>query len=59
MLEGTDGVPADLVLIAAGFLGCEGYITDSFGVECNARTNVKTVAKAVDESMMGYKNLDR
>lgn len=29
---------------ATGFLGCEGYITDSFGVECNARTNVKTAA---------------
>lgn len=37
-------IPADLVLIAAGFLGCEGYITDSFGVECNARTNVNTAA---------------
>ena len=37
-------IPADLVLIAAGFLGCEGYIPDSFGVECNARTNVNTAA---------------
>lgn len=33
---------ADIVLIAAGFLGSEGYIRDSFGVECNARTNVST-----------------
>lgn len=44
-VEGTEReVSADLVLIAAGFLGCEGYITDSFGVECNTRTNVKTAA---------------
>lgn len=35
-------IPADLVLIAAGFLGCEGYVTETFGVECNERTNVKT-----------------
>ncbi|MCR5692326.1 MAG: glutamate synthase subunit beta [Eubacterium sp.] len=33
---------ADLVLIAAGFLGSEGYTRDTFGVECNERTNVKT-----------------
>ena len=33
---------ADLVLIAAGFLGSESYITSAFGVECNERTNVST-----------------
>ena len=82
---------ADLVLIAAGFLGSERYVTDAFGVAVNARTNVATeenayatnvpnvftagdmhrgqslvvwaiaegraVAKAVDESLMGYTNL--
>ena len=42
-VEGTERtVPADLVLIAAGFLGSEKYVTDSFGVELDARTNVKT-----------------
>lgn len=35
---------ADLVLIAAGFLGCQNYITDSFGVNLDERTNVKTEA---------------
>jgi glutamate synthase (NADPH/NADH) small chain len=35
-------VPAQLVLIAAGFLGSEKYVTDAFGVETDARTNVKT-----------------
>ena len=30
------------MLIAAGFLGSQGYIRDTFGVECNERTNVKT-----------------
>ena len=82
---------ADIVLIAAGFLGSESYVTEAFGVEVNARTNVVTknedyltsvpnvftagdmhrgqslvvwaiaegraVAKAVDESLMGYSNL--
>lgn len=82
---------ADFVLIAAGFLGCEVYVTDSFEVECNNRNKVNTqpdsyetskervytagdmhrgqslvvwaiaegraVAKAVDESIMGYTNL--
>lgn len=44
-VEGTEReIPADLVLIAAGFLGCEGYVTESLGVECNERTNVKTEA---------------
>lgn len=84
-------IRADLVLIAAGFLGSEDYLRDTFQVEADARTNVKTdagayetsvpgvftagdmhrgqslvvwaiaegraVARAVDESLMGYSNL--
>ncbi len=34
---------ADLVLIAAGFLGTERYIADAFGIKLDARTNVETV----------------
>ena len=91
-VEGTEKeLKADMVLIAAGFLGSQSYICDTFGVECNPRTNVKTaegsyettkdrvftagdmhrgqslvvwaiaegrqVARAVDESLMGYSNL--
>ena len=42
-VEGTEKeIPVDLVLIAAGFLGCEGYVAETFGVECNERTNIKT-----------------
>jgi len=42
-VEGSERtVPAQLALIAAGFLGSEKYVTDSFGVERDARTNVKT-----------------
>ena len=42
-IEGSEKtVPAQLVLIAAGFLGSEKYVTDAFGVETDARTNVKT-----------------
>ena len=45
-VEGTEKkVPAQLVLIAAGFLGSEKYVTDAFGVETDARTNVKTGAE--------------
>ena len=91
-VEGTQKeLKADLVLIAAGFLGSEEYVRKTFDVECDGRTNVKTehgkfattqdrvfcagdmhrgqslvvwaiaegrqVAKAVDESLMGYSNL--
>lgn len=39
-------IPVDLVLIAAGFLGSQSYVTNAFGVEVNERTNVKTAAGA-------------
>ncbi len=85
-------VAVDLVLIAAGFLGSQDYVTKAFGVEINERTNVKTepgryatnvknvftagdmhrgqslvvwairegreVAREIDESLMGYTNLN-
>lgn len=35
-------IPADIVLIAAGFLGCESYVAKAFGVSLDARTNVAT-----------------
>lgn len=42
-VEGSEKeLPADLVLIAAGFLGSEDYVTEAFGVEKDGRTNVKT-----------------
>lgn len=91
-VEGSEKtLKANILLIAAGFLGSEEYTRNTFGVECNERTNVKTeagsyltnkkdvftagdmhrgqslvvwaisegrqVAKAVDESLMGYSNL--
>ncbi len=91
-VEGSEKeLKADMVLIAAGFLGSESYVRDTFGVACDGRTNVSTqcgsyetsvdrvftagdmhrgqslvvwaiaegrqVAKAVDESLMGYSNL--
>lgn len=44
-IEGSEyEVEAELVLIAAGFLGSQKYVTDAFGVEVNERTNVKTDA---------------
>ncbi len=44
-LEGSEQVlDADIVLIAAGFLGTQSYVAEAFGVELNERTNVKTEA---------------
>ncbi len=40
-VEGSEyEVEAELVLIAAGFLGSENYVTEAFGVEVDGRTNV-------------------
>ena len=42
-VEGSEKeIPTDLVLIAAGFLGSEAYVTEAFGVKVNQRTNVET-----------------
>lgn len=42
-VEGSEKkLPADIVLIAAGFLGSEAYVTKAFGVAVNERTNVAT-----------------
>ena len=74
-IPGTEyTVQADLVLIAAGFLGSEEYVTKAFGVEVNARTNVATpageslvvwairegreAAQEIDVSLMGYTNMN-
>lgn len=37
-------IEADIVLIAAGFLGSQKYVADAFGVKLNERTNVATEA---------------
>ncbi len=40
-VEGSEfTVDAELVLIAAGFLGSESYVTQAFGVDTDARSNV-------------------
>lgn len=92
-VEGSEKtIPADLVLIAAGFLGSESYVTEAFGVKTDKRSNVMTdaekyntnvdkvftagdmhrgqslvvwairegrqVAEQVDESLMGFTNLE-
>jgi glutamate synthase (NADPH/NADH) small chain len=42
-VEGSEKfLEAEMVLIAAGFLGSQQYVTDAFGVAVNARTNVAT-----------------
>ena len=42
-IAGTQSqLPADIVLIAAGFLGSEEYVTKDFGVDVNTRGNVAT-----------------
>jgi len=42
-VEGSEReIPADLVLIAAGFLGAQPYVADAFGAELTPRTTVAT-----------------
>ncbi len=42
-IEGSEyTIEADLVLIAAGFVGSQNYVTNAFGVETNSRSNVYT-----------------
>ena len=53
-IEGSEKeLPCDLILIAAGFLGCEDYTAQAFGTELSARNTVQTencsYATAVDK----------
>jgi len=42
-IDGSEDIlPCELCLIAAGFLGCQSYVAEAFGVELDGRTNVKT-----------------
>ena len=42
-IQGSEEIiPCELCLIAAGFLGCQKYVAEAFGVELDQRTNVKT-----------------
>ena len=51
-VEGTEEViPAELVLIAAGFLGSQKYVTDAFKVAVNGRTNVETKPNGYETSV--------
>ncbi len=53
-VKGTEEViPAGLVLIAAGFLGSEKYVTDTFHVAVNGRTNVDTRPGGYETSVPG------
>jgi glutamate synthase (NADPH/NADH) small chain len=50
-VEGTEGeLKAELVLIAAGFLGSQDYVTGAFKVDVNQRTNVATADGAFETS---------
>ena len=42
---------AEIVLIAAGFLGSQKYVTDAFKVSINGRTNVETKPEAYETSV--------
>lgn len=46
LVEGTEQkLPCDLLIIAAGFTGCESYVADAFGVALTERHVVKTAAE--------------
>lgn len=42
---------ADMVLIAAGFLGTEKYVADAFGLKLNERTNVETAKEQYETNV--------
>lgn len=44
-------IPADYVLIAAGFIGTQEYVAKAFGVKLNARTNVETAVGSYKTSV--------
>ena len=44
-------LPAEIVLIAAGFLGSQKYVTDAFKVALNQRTNVSTAPGQYETSV--------
>lgn len=51
-LEGSEEtVEVDIVLIAAGFLGSQKYVTDAFKVELTPRTNVATAPEQYQTSV--------
>ena len=53
-VEGTEGeLKADIVLIAAGFLGSQEYVTKGFKVDVNGRTNVSTAEGEYETSRKG------
>ena len=53
-VEGTEKViEVGLVLIAAGFLGSQAYVTEAFKVKVNGRTNVETAPDEYESSVPG------
>ena len=53
-VEGTEKViEVGLVLIAAGFLGSQAYVTEAFKVKVNGRTNVETAPESYESSVSG------
>ena len=49
--ESEELISADLVLISAGFLGSQKYVTDAFKVALDERTNVQTKADNYETSV--------
>ncbi len=49
-------LPCDLLLVAAGFVGCEEYTAEAFGTELGPRGTVVTSSKPSFSSDNGYKS---
>ena len=51
LIEGSEQeIPCDMLLIAAGFTGCEAYTAEAFGVELTERNVIKTEADSYHTS---------
>ena len=54
LVEGSEQtLPCELLLIAAGFVGCEKYVPDNFGVNLSNRNTVLTEADHFSTSVKG------
>ncbi len=54
MVEGTEQkLPCDLLIIAAGFTGCESYTAEAFGIALTERNVVKTEAEHYRTEIIG------
>ncbi len=51
--QSEEMIPCDLLLIAAGFTGCENYIADAFGAALTGRGTLQTIGESYQTNIKG------